>query len=134
MTGPYKKSDFNRPLMPLLPMPELSERVSVSQAYTAAEFKKISYGYLSWDMDMRWDIFLEGNKLYIHRSWTGRCIYIIEFTVHTEGAEATNITINRDPDQLKIRPISEALETAFWVLKELLIEDVWKRLPEDWVD
>lgn len=46
---------------------------------TAKEYARLSLGLIPEEMEDKWFIYLEDNKLYCHRSWTGLCTYIVEF-------------------------------------------------------
>ncbi|MGP3925328.1 hypothetical protein [Streptomyces sp. 8N616] len=51
--------------LPLLP----------ARVWTAAEWDRIQLGYRAQGMDERWNAFAEGNRLFLHSSWTGHRIY-----------------------------------------------------------
>lgn len=42
------------------------------RAWSDADWRLIGQGHTSADMDGKWNAFVEGTKLYLHRSWTGR--------------------------------------------------------------
>lgn len=52
--------------------------------WSNADWRAIERGHRSNDMDDKWHAFLEGHRLYLHRSWTGRGIYEAEFA-HVPG-------------------------------------------------
>ena len=47
--------------------------------YSDDEFERIREGFDPQDMDDKWAMFLEGDVLHLHRSWTGLCIYQVTF-------------------------------------------------------
>lgn len=57
------------------PMPAGCLRLEYERVLTPAEYQKLSYGLLPADLDEKWFIFLEGDLLYLHRSWTGECSF-----------------------------------------------------------
>lgn len=65
---------------------------------------------------------MEGDTLYAHRSWTGICIYRIDFKA--DGNHA--VTVNRDPEQYSCTSIDEDRQT----LNELL--DWWTQSHYDY--
>lgn len=52
---------------------------------TTKEYARLSLGLIPEEMEDKWFIYLEDNKLYCHRSWTGLCAYIVEFAPCEEG-------------------------------------------------
>ncbi|WP_327267433.1 hypothetical protein OG233_01540 [Streptomyces sp. NBC_01218] len=49
------------------------------------EWDRIQRGYRARDMDEKWNVFVEGDVLFAHRSWTGHGIYEVSFTPVTGG-------------------------------------------------
>lgn len=47
--------------------------------FTDTEMDLIRQGYIPEEMEEKWFIYVEGNWLYLHRSWTGFCIYMVRF-------------------------------------------------------
>jgi 8-oxo-dGTP diphosphatase len=72
-------------------------------------------------MEDKWFWYMERSTLWAHRSWTGYCIYRIDFK--EDGRHA--VTVNRDPEQYARTDIGEETET----LNKLL--DFWVRTPYD---
>jgi hypothetical protein len=83
------------------PMPEQNSVLVFSAEFTANEFVKISLGHIPKDMDDKWFIFLDNDQLNFHRSWTGHCIYKIEFSRNGEKYRAWRAIVNRHPEQYK---------------------------------
>jgi len=50
-------------------------------------------------MEDKWFIFLEDDVLYLHRSWTGFCIYQVSFKKDGAQYRVVEALINRDPSQ-----------------------------------
>lgn len=50
-------------------------------------------------MEDKWFWYMEGDTLYIHRSWTGFCIYIVEFDF---GTGRHKVTANTAPRQCRM--------------------------------
>lgn len=59
------------------------------------KIKLIKKGHLPKQMEDKWFMFFENNKLFIHRSWTGFCIYIVD--INDTGKLKT--IVNRDHNQ-----------------------------------
>lgn len=51
------------------------------------------------DSDDRWLIYFSHDRLYIHRNWTGFCIYVAHFKRKDNNYILHLIEANRDPKQ-----------------------------------
>jgi hypothetical protein len=56
----------------------------------------IQRGHKSAEMDDRWDAFVEGQRLYLHRSWTGHGIYEAEFGRTPDGWQISSAIVEGD--------------------------------------
>jgi hypothetical protein len=81
------------------PMPQETSVLRYSAEFSSEEFERISRGLIPHDMEDRWFIYLEGKTLYLHRSWTGICIYQVEFTMHSGKHSVCRALVNRYQDQ-----------------------------------
>ena len=103
------------------PMPEMHETFILERSFTDKQMDALSYGNVPQAMEDKWFWYMEGSTLYAHRSWTGYCIYMIEFREDDHHV----VTVNRDPQQYKSSGIEEDMET----LNRLL--DWWTEVPYD---
>lgn len=83
-------------------LPALTATLSIERKFNDVEFRTICLGLIPDSMDDKWFIFFEEPKLYFHRSWTGQCIYEVEFAREKESFIASKVLANRDPEQYKI--------------------------------
>ena len=65
--------------------------------YTEQDMDILRRGRLPLTMDDKWFWYFEENKLYMHRSWTGFCDYIVEFNV---AKDTHKVIVNGDENQL----------------------------------
>jgi hypothetical protein len=91
---PAKPSDWKT-----APMPTQSKTIPFVQEYTSNEFNLISAGLIPVEMEDRWFIYYEAPWLYLNRSWTGFCIYMVRFEAFVDGMSAVTAIANRDPSQ-----------------------------------
>jgi hypothetical protein len=75
------RQDFKK----LKDMPGDRIEVDLDRQFTKDEFEKIKLGFRSRDMDQRWNILYEDNLLYMHRSWTGYCIFVGTIEIKQDG-------------------------------------------------
>lgn len=83
-------------------MPAKREHFVLEEELTAQDIQKIKEGHEPQEMEDKWFMYYEDGKLFIHRSWTGYCIYIVE--ISDKGT--MNVVVNRDSSQYK--------ETCTW--------------------
>jgi hypothetical protein len=84
--APHRKTKLERVCREdweTVPMPEGSRQLEYTRVFTPEEHHKLSFGLLPADLDEKWVIFLEGNLICFHRSWTGECSYLLR--IETEG-------------------------------------------------
>jgi hypothetical protein len=111
-------------------MPKLHATIRVTRRFSASEIEKIKLGFRPDDMDEKWFIFYEEDRLYIHRSWTGYCIYIVHFEKEGRDSVACEIDVNRNPKQNGVNDDSYDAQMAFWVIDFILLERIDARMPE----
>ncbi len=81
------------------PMPEQKIELKVERQVSNDEMQQLKMGFIPDDMNQRWFVYYEDNRLYFHRSWTGYCIYIIEFEPKGEEFSISRLLVNRDKTQ-----------------------------------
>lgn len=78
-------------------MPERTAAFVLEKSYTESEMEAVREGHKPQEMEDKWFLYHEGEKLFIHRSWTGYCIYIVDFAEPGK----LRVTVNRDPEQYR---------------------------------
>ena len=63
------------------------------------DMQAIAKGYAPMDMDDRWVAFMEDDRLFLHRSWTGLGVYEVTFAAKEKGFMATSARIESHPDR-----------------------------------
>ena len=87
-------------------MPARHDTFIFKRPFTARQMASLRRGNIPKEMEDKWFWFMEGDTLYAHRSWTGTCIYRIDFKPDNNHI----ITVNRDPEQYKCTSIAEDAE------------------------
>ena len=104
---PVSRDQFNR-LTPVA----LPEAVPPPpRAWTDADWAVICRGHRSRDMDDKWDAFVEDDRLFLHRSWTGHGIYEAQFTSGHQGWAITELLVAGD--RASYRRATDAYEALF---------------------
>ena len=86
------------------PMPDKHAEFSFRRFFTKEEMELLRFGNIPQEMEDKWFWYYEDDRLYIHRSWTGFCIYIVRFT---PGSDELHVTVNRDPEQYSCTDVNE---------------------------
>ena len=110
------------------PMPELRKRLPVDGEFSQEEYEQISLGVIPHDMDDRWFVFLEEDWLYLHRSWTGICIYQCRLEKRGDRYVLAETWVNRDSNEYgRTDDVHDA--TLLVRLINGLLLGKWERMP-----
>lgn len=91
-------------------MPAQTDHFLLERPLAESELALLRRGHLPQEMEDKWFVYCEEDTLYIHRSWTGYCIYqaalsqggTLEITVNRDPAQYTETDIECDRLQLNI--------------------------------
>ncbi|KHD11831.2 hypothetical protein PN36_16130 [Candidatus Thiomargarita nelsonii] len=75
--------------------------MSLDRTFSPEEMKRIRRGVVPEEMEDKWFIYWENERLYFHRSWTGFCIYVVRFTTEGDSCKMIEAYVNRDTEQYK---------------------------------
>ena len=89
-----------------LEMPEQNEYFELSININREQLSILRHGHYPREMEDKWFWYMEDNVLYAHRSWTGFCIYIADFS----EIGKVRVTVNRDPEQYTCTSIDEDIK------------------------
>jgi hypothetical protein len=108
------------------PMPSRVTHVRIDSTYDPFDSWLIARGFVPSGMDDRWFIYLEKDRLYFRRSWTGLLIYDVE--VQWQGARLILGTalVNREPSQY-----SETNDEHDQVQLVYLIDSILRGVPAE---
>ena len=120
----YRKEVAQRGDWKTEPMPAQQEAFVLHRSFSDGEMEALRRGNVPQAMEDKWFWYMEGETLFAHRSWTGCCIYRIDFKKDDDHI----VTVNRDPEQYRCADIKEDLES----LNKLL--DWWTQTPYDHYD
>jgi len=83
------------------PLPTARTRLQLERSFTSEEHRRLTMGLLPQEMEDKWFIFFEDGWLYLHRSWTGICIYAVHLRVEGDGSTIEEAWVNREPSEYK---------------------------------
>ena len=113
-----QKSDWDK----CGPMPKEHVVLSFQYEYSSEDYEKIQYGVIPEQMEDKWFLYFEDNKLHCYRSWTGNCLYIVEFKVSEESSQIVKLTVNRDREQYTERDDNWDCHFVVYLINLLLLK------------
>jgi 8-oxo-dGTP diphosphatase len=81
------------------PLPERVGALAFKRSFSAAEFMRLQRGVVPEQMEDKWFVVWHDDALWLHRSWTALCIYVIRFAADGDHFVITGVTVNREPTQ-----------------------------------
>lgn len=118
LTHAVKKSDWKAKAMPQ----DKRGLITLGFDYSLDSMDWIRLGHYPDAMDDRWFMYFANDTLFIHRSWTGYCIYMVRFIQVGSYYCGVDAIVNRDPKQYK--ETDDSVDTG--LIREL-IDDVLLR-------
>ena len=100
------------------PMPEKYTTIDIYIEYCKDDMTKVRAGFIPQAMEEKWFTYFEvsENKLYMYRSWTGYCMYIVTFEEKGDKFVATTANVNRDPSQYQCTSDEEDKEIIEYII------------------
>ena len=90
-----------------LDMPDRHDAFILHRHFTAQQMAALRRGHIPQEMEDKWFWYMEGDTLFAHRSWTGICIFRIDF----KPDHHLVVTVNRDPEQYACTDTDEDART-----------------------
>ena len=94
---PALPTDFGE----LKPLPSERATLPLDRLFTPQEMGRIRLGLLPAQMEDKWFVYWQDDRLHFHRSWTGMCIYIVRFKAEGDGCRMVEADVNRDEEQYR---------------------------------
>lgn len=88
-----KRSDWDS-----TPMGEARTAIAFEDTFSFDGFARLREGVIPREMEDKWFVFYEEPWLYLHRSWTGICVYQIRFETLPDGARVVEAISAVDPE------------------------------------
>lgn len=103
------------------PMPEARARVPYVRTFGPAEYVRLRRGLVPKQMEDKWFIFQESAWLYLHRSWTGTCVYMVKLREEGGGAVVDEAWVNRAPDEYRETDTEHDAKMLAFLVDRLLL-------------
>jgi len=73
-----------------------------TRVWSDGEWDRIKLGYAAQSMDEKWDVFVEDQTMFVHRSWTGNGIFEASFSpVARGGWRISAAVVESDPTRYR---------------------------------
>ncbi len=103
------------------PMPTRQKRLLIEGSYTPDEMQRIERGFIPAEQQDKWFIYLDGEWLHFHRSWTGTCIFQLHLVAGETGFQADELIVNQDPSEYKMNDDAYNLSLVAYLVDHLLL-------------
>jgi hypothetical protein len=103
------------------PLPKKRKTIPLDRRFTPTEMGQISKGFIPLEMEDKWFIYYKESTLFIYRSWTGYCIYVVKFVEDRHGASMIQAYINRDRRQYGGSNDERDAKIISWVIDFILL-------------
>lgn len=104
-------------------MPETKVGLPIDQKYSKEEYNEIKQGYIPKGMEDRLFIYFENDKLYLHRSWTGICVYELNFIKKNEKYIISECYLNgKIAEQGNIKGLKDEAASVLSLIEMLLLD------------
>ncbi len=104
-----------------LPLPDRHAVLDVHLRCTDSQAAQIRAGLIPERMEDKWFIYVEGERLFLHRSWTGFCVFTARLHRDEEGHVIDDVRANRDPDQYRETDDGRDAALFAWLVDTLLL-------------
>lgn len=81
------------------PFPEHTAQLPLKRDLTPQQFAILQHGLLPEQMEDKWYVVWHDDALWMHRSWTGICVYRLRFAVDRDRVAVIETLVNRQPGQ-----------------------------------
>jgi hypothetical protein len=101
-------------------MPDERANVPYARTFTGPEYIRLQRGLVPEQMEDKWFIFCEAPWLFLHRSWTGVCVYAVKLRADGEGAAVEEACVNRVPEEYRETDIEHDAKILAFLVDRLL--------------
>ena len=106
---------------PNKPMPDGSKVLEIEGTYSRDEYVTISQGFIPQSAKDKWFIYLEDQWLYIHRSTSGSCIFMLKLVVQEDYYATPTLLVNNDPQQFNSQNDEYNVTLVAYLVDNLLL-------------
>ena len=82
-------------------MPEARARLGYARTFDRDQHARVARGLVPREMEDKWFVYFDEPWLYLHRSWTGLCVYAVKLRAEGEGSAVDEAWVNRAADEYR---------------------------------
>ena len=79
------------------PLPATTYTLPAARSFSVDEMQRLRGGLVPERMEERWFVVWDDDALWMHRSWTGMCVFRVRFAAVGDRFEVAEVVMNRDP-------------------------------------
>jgi hypothetical protein len=93
-------------------------------SFSATEYTAIQRGFVPEEMEDKWFLFFEDDVLYLHRSWSGHCVYRVAFQSLGDAWEVREANVSADQQHYRRGPADYEVRLVDFLIRALLLNQV----------
>ncbi|NMJ39657.1 hypothetical protein GWK16_00275 [Roseomonas sp. JC162] len=105
------------------PMPDRTSTFRLDVTFGPFESWLIARGFRPTEMEEKWFIHLDGDRLLFRRSWTGNLIYDVAARWQGDRLTLGEVTVNRDPEQYKQNDDAQDRRILVFLIRAILLAE-----------
>ena len=105
----------------IIPMPAAQGHLQIDRTFSEEDYQRLSKGRIPQAMEDKWFIYLDGDWLSFHRSWTGYCIYRVRLDRRESTHHSAEAWANRDVTQYSYPSDDEDAANLLFLIDVLLL-------------
>lgn len=80
-------------------LPSKRTTIPLNRSFSPSEIQRMRAGLVPQEMEDKWFVYWQNDRLFFHRSWTGFCVYVVRFISQGDCYRMIEADVNRDPEQ-----------------------------------
>jgi hypothetical protein len=92
-------------------------------SFSESQFELIRLGAIPAEMEARWFAFFEDPELFVHRSWTGFCIYRVTFVQAADKHVVQTALVSDNRNRYRRKPDLEEVEFLDVLVDRLFLQE-----------
>lgn len=102
--------------------PDPCATIEIDWAYPAVHAQRIAAGFRAREMEEKWNLRFDGQRLWCARSWTHMVVFVVDFEPTPGGGlRAVRLHALRDEQRYRSRGIDDDTATARFLIDVLLV-------------
>ena len=113
----------------LKPMPWRRWPLGFAGSFSKEDVTAFRQGFLPRDMDDQWLVRTVGDWVYVHRSWTGSCIYDLQLRATPQGWAVGRSWVNRNRRDYRGSSLDEERDLCRSLIDRLILSKPESETP-----